>query len=330
MGKPQIGVVIHTKLRDQLFAADDRARLESLGEVTWTDSAAALSDEQAIELLAGCEIGIGSWGTPSMASEAVAAGCAKIRLWVHAAGSVKGHFKPHLRGRDLVIASCAPAIAECVAEMTLGVLIVGLKRLLVNAAANRRGRSPRPANCLPLRQCTIGVAGASQVGRRVIRNLRPHEPTILLYDPYVTQEEAQALGVTLVGDFTALCARSDAVTLHTPAIEATRNLLGPEQLKVMKDDAVIVNTARGMCVDEQALIAECEKGRFFAFLDVSSPEPAAADSPLRRLPNVVYTAHIAGGPDLLIGHQAVDDVAAFLRGEEPTMAVTWDLVERIA
>jgi len=98
----------------------------------------------------------------------------------------------------------------------------------------------------------------------------------------------------------------------------------------MPDDCVFVNTARGMCIDEQALIAELEKGRLLAFLDVSTPEPAADDSPLRKLPNVVYTSHTAGGPGENIGRQAVDDVAAFLRGEQPTCVVTEDMLDRLA
>ena len=85
-----------------------------------------------------------------------------------------------------------------------------------------------------------------------------------------------------------------------------------------------------MCIDEDALIAELAKGRLFAFLDVSAPEPAADDSPLRKLPNVVYSSHITGGPGTNIGRQAVDDIAAFLRGEQPTCVVTEDMLDRLA
>ena len=329
MGRAKIGVVIHLPLREELFSPEDKARLEALGEVVWTDSPAPLTVEEAIARLADCEVGVGSWGTPRPDPVLLPA-CPKLRLWEHVAGSVKGMFGPHLEGRDLVIASCAAAIAENVAEVALGELIVGLKRILENAAANRAGRGPKPANSKPLHSSVIGVIGASQVGRRLIRLLKPFAPTILLYDPYVSAAEAAQLGAQKVSDLVELCARSNAVTLHAPALPSTAKMLGAREFGAMRDDTVFINTARGRCVDEAALIAELEKGRLFAFLDVSEPEPAAEDSPLRRRPNVVYTSHIAGQADFKMGQQAVDDIAAFLGGGSPRMAVTAEMLERVA
>ena len=85
-----------------------------------------------------------------------------------------------------------------------------------------------------------------------------------------------------------------------------------------------------MIVDEDAMVAELAKGRLFAFLDVTFPEPAAADHPFRKLPNVVLTSHIAGMADYKFGQQAVNDIAAFLRGETPLMVVTEDVLDRLA
>jgi phosphoglycerate dehydrogenase-like enzyme len=164
----------------------------------------------------------------------------------------------------------------------------------------------------------------------VVRNLRPFGPRILLYDPYVKAEEAADMGVERLEDLVELCRRSDAVTLYTPALESTEKLLGAVHFQALADDAVFVNTSRGMCIDEQALIAELQKGRLLAFLDVSHPEPAADDSPLRSLPNVIYNSHLAGGRDGKIGRQAVDDIAAFLDGGEPLRAVRADMLDRLA
>jgi phosphoglycerate dehydrogenase-like enzyme len=214
--------------------------------------------------------------------------------------------------------------------MAVGELIVGLKRVLDNAAANRKGKAGKPKNSKCLASCTVGVLAASQVGRRTIRNLRPFGPKVLLYDPFVTGDAARELGVERVCDVLDLCRRSDAVTLHTPAVPATKGIIGREALRAMRDDCVIVNTSRGTCIDEAALVEELSKGRLFAFLDVTSPEPAAEDSPLRKLPNVVLTSHVAGGADHKIGRQAVDDVAAFIEGRPLAMAVTWDMLDRLA
>ncbi|MEI7833459.1 MAG: hydroxyacid dehydrogenase [bacterium] len=325
----KIGVLIPVPQRDSLFTPEDQIRLASLGEVHWNESAVQISINEACEFLADCEIGVGSWGTASPNAQLMNA-CPNLRLWEHVAGTVKRMFGPHLDGRDITIATCAPAIAENVAEMVIGELIIGLKRVLENAASNRCDGGGKPTNSRTLGNSTIGVIGASSVGRHLMRMLRPFGANVLLYDPFVTPADAALLGVQLRGNVTELCAECHAVTLHTPALPETEHMLGSNEFQAMQDDTVFINTSRGNCIDENALIVELEKGRLFAFLDVTDPEPAAPDSPLRWLPNVVYTLHIAGGPDAKLGRQAVDDIAAFLRGEEPLMAVRADMLARLA
>lgn len=324
-----IGVIIHDPLARALFSPEDRARLERCGRVRWADAREPLTVEHAIDLLRDAEVAIGSWRSP-LPDERLLGACPALRLWVHAAGSVKAMFGPHLRGRGLVIASCAPAIAEQVAEFTLGLIIVGLKRLIPNAAANRAGASPKPSNALTPGSATVGIIGASHVGRGVMHQLRSLGTRLLLFDPYVTEARARDLGATKVNDLVALCASSDLVTLHAPLLPSTRHMLSTPHFRAMRDDAVFINTARGGCVDEAALVTELAKGRLFAFLDVTDPEPAAADSPLRRLPNVVLTSHIAGMAEHRIGKQAVDDVEAFLSGRDPKLVVTEEMLDRVA
>ncbi|MHC4251028.1 MAG: hydroxyacid dehydrogenase [Planctomycetota bacterium] len=329
MARSKIGVVIHTSLRRELFSDGDWARLGELGDVVATESEKSISADEAVTILRDCEVAVGSWGTPRPDAEVMPA-CPGLRMWEHVAGSVRRFFGDHLEGRDLTIGSCAPAIAECVAEMCVGELITGLKRVFENSAANRAGRVRRPANSKTLASSTVGVVAASWVGRLLMRMLGPFGPRVLLYDPFVTPERARELGAELVTDLAELCCRSDAVTLHTPALPATEKIIGAAEFAAMKDDCVFVNTSRGACVDESALVEELAKGRLFAFLDVTDPEPAADDSPLRTLPNVVITSHMAGGRDVRLGRQAVDDIAAFLSGGEPVMRVTEDMLDRIA
>lgn len=329
MNRPKIGVVVEVPLREKLFSAEDMARLEALGDVVWTDRTGKLTDDEMIGVLKDCDIAVASWHDTGLSAKILDA-CPRLRLWEYAAGSVKHMFGPHLKGRGIVIASCAPANAENVAEHTLGLLILGLKRVFENAADNRRGLTPKPPNVRVLASSTIGLVGASQIGRRVIRMLQPFEPTVLLYDPYVSADEAAALGVRKVDDLLELCAASHAVSIHAPSLPSTRHMFSTAQFQAMADDAVVINTARGALIDEAALVAELEKGRLFAYLDVTDPEPAPDDSPLRRLPNVVLTSHIAGIADRKFGRQAVDDVERFLRGESPLMVVTADMLDRLA
>lgn len=329
MGRETIGVVIGESARAALFSPEAVAKLNTLGEVRWAAGSGNPSESDALMLLRGCGIGIGSWGTP-WPSESVMGACPGLRLWVHAAGSVKHFFGPHLRSGSITIASCAPAIAESVAEMTLGLLIVGLKRVVDNARDNHRGAAAKPSWSMSLYGATIGVVGASTVGRRVIRNLQPFGARVLVYDPYLSGDEAASMGASKSEDLLLLCRQSHAITLHTPALHTTIRMFGAEQFRAMPDRAVFINTSRGQCVDEAALVAELQRARLTAFLDVSDPEPAAQDSPLRSLDNVIYTSHIAGGASWRIGDQVVSDVEAFLAGRKPLMPVTADQLDRLA
>lgn len=324
--KAKIGVVIDQPLRDRLFMPADQERLNSLGDVIWTQKSTALTEEEAIELLADCEVGIGSWKSP-FPSEALLTGCPHLKLWEHAAGSVKRIFGPHLDERDLTIACCKPALADIVAEMTLGQILLGLRRVFENAADNRVDICGHPRNIKVILGSTIGIIGASLIGRRMVQLLKPFGCHLLLFDPYVSEAEAEQMGVEKLTDLPTLCSRCDVVSLHTPDIPATKHIMGHPEFQAMRDDAIFINTARGNCVDETALIAELQQHRLFAFLDVSMPEPTPLDSPLRTLPNVVYTSHIAGPPCFNIGHQAVNDIAAYLKGEPPLHVVTADMLD---
>lgn len=330
--KPKIGVVIPIELCELLFHDRDKQRLEELGDVQWvtTHKRNAVELDEVRRVLRDAEIGIGSWGTPHPGKPEVMEVGGSLRLWLHVAGSVKAMFTPENADRDLMIASCKGAIADNVAEMVLAEIILGVRRLYDNAMDNRKGKADKHAKMKVLGACTVGVVGASQVGRRVIKLLRPFEPTVLVFDPILDDAGAAELGVELIAGLTDLCRRSDVVTLHTPALPATKHLMGADQFQAMGDDAIFINTSRGECVDEAALVAELQKGRLIAFLDVTDPEPAADDSPLRSLPNVYLTSHIAGPPGKNMGTQAVRDVEAFIQGRAPDCVVTREMLSYVA
>jgi phosphoglycerate dehydrogenase-like enzyme len=182
-----------------------------------------------------------------------------------------------------------------------------------------------------LNQATIGVIGAGHVGRKVLEYLQHFQvKEILLYDPYWTAEQIAGLGAKAV-PLHQLLRRSDVVTLHAPALPTTLHMLGGRELKLMKDDAVLINTSRGQNIDEQGLTAELEQGRLVAFLDVTDPEPPALDSRLRALPNVILTPHVAGGgANARMGDYAVEELRRFFAGESPLYEVRRDMMKRMA
>jgi len=130
----------------------------------------------------------------------------------------------------------------------------------------------------------------------------------------------------------SLLQRADVVSLHAPANKNTHHMLNAGGLKMMKDDALLINTGRGSLIEEPALVEELSKGRFFAFLDVTDPEPPALDSPLRRLNNVVVTPHIAGCIENCnrMGELAVEELRRFFSGETAIYPITQELFRKIA
>lgn len=179
-------------------------------------------------------------------------------------------------------------------------LILSLYRNLVTAAtALREGRwlqwslRSRSFNLVGKR---LGIVGLGRIGREVARRGRAFGCEVLYTDLVRAPAEVEAeLGATYV-PLDALLAQADIVTLHVPLTEATRGLIGARELAQMQPSAILINTARGGLVDEEALYRALTTGQIAgAGLDVFAQEPPPPDHPLLRLENVVATPHIAAG-----------------------------------
>src|SRR5206468_9060297 len=121
----------------------------------------------------------------------------------------------------------------------------------------------------------------------------------IAHDPYPNIQAARRLGVRLVS-LDELLTQSDFISLHCPLTPDTRHLLNDARLRKLKPKAMIVNTARGQLIDENALIAALTEKRIAgAALDVHEVEPLSADSPLLKMENVIHTPHTAGHSDSL-------------------------------
>ena len=334
MSKPKIALLLTKTLSEQLFTEEAWDRLRELGQLVINPGRERPTMEETIELIRGARACVTSWGCQPMTREILDA-APELGIMVHAAGSVLHMVADALWERGITVTSGMAMIAVNVAEAAVGCLILGLRNMWGLSRVTRSGGwqgGPECAKIRSLNRATIGVISAGNVGRKVLEYLRAFEvKETLLYDPYWTAEEVAKLGAIKVS-LEELLRRSDAVTVHAPALPATHHMLGVKELGMMKDDAVLVNTSRGRNIDERALIAELEKGRLFAFLDVTDPEPPAVDSKLRTLPNVVLTPHRADGcgPNPRIGDHAVEELRRFLAGEPPLYGVRREMLDRIA
>jgi D-3-phosphoglycerate dehydrogenase len=157
-----------------------------------------------------------------------------------------------------------------------------------------------------------------RIGREVAARLAPFKCRRLAYDPAVAAAAVRAAGCEAVS-LDELLAHADVVTLHCPSTPQTRWLLNTTSLARMKRGAVVINLARGDLIETSALIAALESGQLAAAaLDVCDPEPIPADSPLRTMPNVITSSHVASASPTAARRlrETVANIAvAALRGE---------------
>lgn len=166
---------------------------------------------------------------------------------------------------------------------------------------------------------TLGLAGFGKIPQRLVEKTRGFDFDVVAYDPYLSTDELAEHGVEKV-DFGELLARADAISAHTPLTDETRNLFDADAFAAMKESAVLVNTARGGVIDDEALAAALDDGELAgAGLDVLPEEPPES-SPLIGRDDVVLTPHVAWYSEESfeeLRRTVTEDVMRTLRGEEP-------------
>ena len=205
---------------------------------------------------------------------------------------------PAFLERGIPVANNGGANAPAVAEHTLGLILMVLRRLhrlWQNARSGRWREGLQGLEFTELTGKTVGIVGLGRIGRQVAKRLLGFDTTTLYHDIVPAPPEVERdLRVRRV-PFEELLERSDIVTLHIPLTRSTRHLIGERELARMKEGAVLINTSRGPVVDEGALYRALAEGRLAgAGLDVFEEEPTPPDNPLLRLETVVATPHLAG------------------------------------
>lgn len=181
-----------------------------------------------------------------------------------------------------------------------------------------------------LRGRTLGLVGFGQIPQALTPKAQALGLVVIASDPYISDEVTAALGVERVA-FEALLAAADYISIHAPLTPETRHMFDAEAFQRTKPGALLVNTARGPLVDEQALADALDGGRLAgAALDVMPQEPPPADSPLLGRDNVVLTSHIGFySEESLVELQtkAAQEVAQVLSGEPPRYPVNPEVLE---
>jgi len=223
---------------------------------------------------------------------------AKLRIVGRAGIGVDNIDQETATRRGIVVMNAPQGNVISAAEHAFALIMAGARHVARADASMRAGKWERSSfHGVQLEQKTLGLVGLGKIGGAVAQLARPFRMRVIGFDPFLSKERAEALGVELV-EFDALLAAADFISIHVPLSERTRGMFGAAQFKKMKRTARLVNTSRGGVIDEKALCeALAARDIAGAALDVYEQEPPAKDHPLFRLDNVVLTPHLAASTE---------------------------------
>ncbi len=333
--RPRIVMAFPQEKKTLILHTDEIERLRRIGDLS-DEMPERCNAHEVSRIIAGADAAVTSWGSPKFTREVLDA-APGLRIIAHAAGTVKGLVTDEIWKRGIVLTSAAAANAFSVAQFTFSMMIFMLKNVDHQMRRVRDGQwlDDEKAMMFPTKEpygITVGVVSASHCGRKFIELLQHLDVEVLLFDPHITGDEAAELGARKT-TLEELMARSDVVSLHAPAVPSTDRMINRSNLGLMKDGALLLQTSRGSVIDQDDLVAELETGRIRACLDVTDAEPPPEESPLRKLPNVVLTPHLAGSMGNAcrrMGKYAVDEIENFFSGKPLNYPVTKEMLARMA
>ncbi len=225
----------------------------------------------------------------------------------------------------IVIGNVPDFCSEEVAEHTLGLIFAVTRKIALADRKSRAGQWVPGMDALmrPMKRLsgqTLGIIGLGKNGRTLARKAQGLGLNVIGFDPYLSEEAARAMGVTLTS-LHELLPQADIISLNVPVTAETRDLVNSRTLALVKPGAILINTARGPLVDETALAAALASGRLSgAGLDVLQNEPLRLPHPLAEFENVVFTCHYASLSEssyASMRRQVSDQIVQIIRGEFP-------------
>lgn len=291
-------------------------RLEAAADASY-DMKTNLTKEELIEVIPEYDALIVRSGT-KVDADVLAAG-ANLKIVGRAGIGVDNIDIKAATMRGIIVMNTPQANAIATAEQAFA-LILGVSRNIAPAHASLMVGEWRRSEFtgLQIYRKVLGIIGFGRIGRLVAKRAQGFGMEVLAYDPFVSEEVAHELGVTLV-DMDDLLAQADYITLHTVLTPDTENMINAQAISQMKEGVIIINSARGKLIDEAALADALKSDKIAAAaIDVYSTEPPQ-DNPLIGLPNVLHTPHLGASTKEAqrdVATQIVDQTLDALRGTD--------------
>lgn len=283
-----------TAVRDSFFTPDALEKVRQLGEVKLCNQPQlSCSKEELLKEIGEIDILFTGWGAPRIDSE-ILAHAKSLKIHAHTGGSVAPFISKEEYDRGIQVLSGNDLYARSVAEGCLAYTLMALRRLpKVISDMKNEGWKPEIIKDNGLIGKKVGLVGYGAIAKYYAELLQWFQTDLCVYSSHVSDQELNRIHAKRASK-EEIFASCDVISLHSALNDANRGMITGSLLKLIKKDALFVNTARAGLIDSPAFLEELETGRFRAVLDVYDQEPLPMDSPLRNLPNVMLLPHVAG------------------------------------
>ncbi|MGC1194133.1 MAG: phosphoglycerate dehydrogenase [Candidatus Dormiibacterota bacterium] len=302
------------------IAEDGVSRLQAAGEV---EIALKLTEDQLVERIAPFQALVVRSET-KVTARVIAAG-GQLRVIGRAGVGVDNIDVEAASAHGVLVVNAPTGNTVAAAEHTMALMLALVRNVARGDASLRAGQWERSKLVgSELRGKTLAIVGLGKIGAEVARMAQGMQMRVVAFDPLVSQERAEQLGVELCSLDEAL-ARADVLTVHTPLSDATRGLIGAPQLARMPQGARVLNVGRGGIVDETALADAVRQGHLAgAAIDVFTKEPPGAENPLLQVPEILVTPHLGASTveaQLSVATDVAEQIAEVLSGRPARWAV---------
>jgi len=266
--------------------------LKEMGDLTIVEDGGNLSDEECAKLIRQCNILMTGWAarpTP----KSIAADRGELEYICNVTGTVRQFIPIEIVEAGITVTNWGDVPADGIAEGAMVLLMAMIKNLRhrIEVVQSDGWRPPGDYFSGTLKELNVGIYGFGVIGIRFLQLIRPFGSIIRIFDPYIDHVPDDC---TRVSSMEELFSQSEAIVVHAGLSDETRGSVTAELLAMLPDNGIIINTARGGIIDQDALFAELEKGRLLAGLDVLEPDRLPEGHPAKKWPNVIFTSHSIG------------------------------------
>ena len=304
-------------VRDTFFTQDVCRRFAELGEVRYNETDKQFTDDELADQLRGVDFCVTGWGTHKLSKD-VLRYADRLKLVAHTAGSVYGIVDGDVYEAGARVVGANRLFAESTAEGAFTYILCGLRRIEYYTGRVRNGQWKEvDFQNQGLLDKKVGLVGFGQVARNLYNYMKPLRAQVSVCSPEVDEAMASEYGVKRT-NMEELFSTCDVISIHAALGEGTYHIVTEKLLRMMGPGTLLVNSARGAIIDEEALALVLREGKISAVLDVTEQEPLPLDSPLRGLENVTLIPHM-GGPTIdrrrFCALAMADEIERFQKGE---------------